>query len=381
MTNHLLPKWFRDACIILLITGALGGLIEVGIRIVIRLQTQSWPVTEAVSFDTGIRELLRLYRRHPFLNTAPHEGSRVATFGKEASLNSLGYRSPERDLKKAPGKIRVLCSGGSTTFDTLAEDDAHTWPWEMETTLRDRGVDLEVFNAGFPGWSSLENLISLEIRDVDLKPDIVVLFQGINDLQPAAHQPFDRQYEHGHAERCVAVLGFNRKRLPWFEHSLFFEKSRALVLGKRNLWKWSPGLSAVEEQIPEIPQAALQTFERNIRSFISIARSNNSKVILATQFIRIRKDHVKADRAHLEEWIPGLNPSNIPSQLDRINVVLKELSTSDSVILADVAQDVALDDSDLGDPMHFSASGSRKMADYMAQSIEKVLKDQEIIAH
>lgn len=372
MKGSFVMKWLRDGLIILLITGVMGCLIEAGVRVFIRLETHSWPVTEAVNFDLKIRELLRLYRRHPFLNTAPREGTRVATFGKTASLNSLGYRSPERELNKATGKIRVLCSGGSTTFDTLAENDARTWPWEMEEILRE-GADLEVFNAGFPGWCSLENLISLEIRDVDLKPDIVVLFQGINDLQPAAHRPFDRQYEHGHAERCIAVLGFNRRRLPWFEHSLFFEKSRNLILGRRNFWKWGWNSSPPDAQLPVIPEEALRTFERNIRSYIAIAQSNGAEVILATQTIRLRRSFIKEDRAHLEEWIPGLDPDSIPSQLDRMNSILRKLSTSESVSLADVAGELPLEDADFGDPMHFSTSGSEKMAEFMARSIEKVL--------
>ena len=371
--RHELRKYLQDAFLILLITILLFALIEGGIRTVIRIRTHEWPVTDALSFDRGMRELLSLYRRHPFLNTAPREGTRVRVFGKEASLSSLGYRSPERSLQKARERFRILCAGGSTTFDTLAVDDRHTWPWELETMLRENDPGVEVFNAGFPGWSSLENLISLEIRDVDLEPDVIVLYQGINDLQPAAYRPFDRQYEHGHAERCVALLGFNRKRLPWYEHSLFFEKIRTLVLGKRDFWKWSGQSRPSETQQSEIPEKALQTFRRNIRSFLAVAGTQHARVVLATQPIRIRRNFTEADRAHLEEWIPGLKASAVPEQLQRLNGVLRDFAASGDAILADVAADIPFDDTDFGDPMHFTASGSGKMAEFMARSLRPLL--------
>jgi hypothetical protein len=87
-----IPHRLRDISIILISTIVLGIVVEVGTRVVIRIKTHSWPVTRAVEFDTEIRDLIRLYRRHPFLNTAPREGTRVAAFGKEISFNSLGYR-------------------------------------------------------------------------------------------------------------------------------------------------------------------------------------------------------------------------------------------------------------------------------------------------
>jgi hypothetical protein len=62
------PHRFRDFFIILISTIVLGIVAEVGTRVVICFQLYSWPVTQAVEIDTEIRGLIRLYRRHPFLN-------------------------------------------------------------------------------------------------------------------------------------------------------------------------------------------------------------------------------------------------------------------------------------------------------------------------
>jgi lysophospholipase L1-like esterase len=364
---------FRDLFVILVSTLVLAILLEVGTRVVIRIGSHAWPTTEAVAFDTELRGLLGLYRRHPFLNTAPREGTSAAAFGKQASFNSLGYRSPERQVRRAPGTIRIVCAGGSTTFDLLSVDDSRTWPWRMEEILKQRGLEAEVFNAGFPGWTSLENLVSLAIRDLDLDPDIVVLYQGINDLQPASHRPFDSQYERGHAEETVRALGFELQPLRWYEHSLFVEKVRQLVVGDRDPWRRLQGAVAGDDGVQELPTEALETFERNVRSFVAVAAAGGAKVLLATQPARIRDAFAEADQAYLAQWIVGLDPKVVPGQLERFNAVVRERAMAGPALLADVARDVPWKDGDFADPMHFSADGSARMATFMADTIESVL--------
>ena len=366
------PHRLRDIFTILISTIVLGIVAEGVTRVVIRFQSHSWPATQAVKFDTEIRGLIRLYRRHPFLNTAPREGMRVAAFGKQVSFNSLGYRSPERPAKKPPGTMRILCAGGSTTFDILSANDSQTWPWKMEETLRDRGLEVEVFNAGFPGWTSLENLVSLAIRDLDLDPDIVVLYQGINDLQPASHQPFDSQYEHGHAEESLRALGFELQPLKWYDHSLFVEKARELVVGNRDPWQRLQNLTPPEDALLELPTAALETFDRNVRSFVAIAVAGGSRVALVTQPLRVRSESAEADRAYLAQWLLGLDPTAVPTQLERLNSVMRELTMAGPAVLVDAAKGVAWKDSDFGDPMHFSAEGSTRMASFMADIVEGI---------
>ena len=370
-TTRAVKHRARDAAIIVIMAVFLGVLLEIGTRVVDRLRSHRWSATKAAEFDAEIHRVLTLYRRHPFLNTAPRAGASAAAFGKRASFNSQGYRSPERPSIKPPGATRILCSGGSTTFDISAADDAATWPWRIETTLRSRGRNVEVFNAGFPGWTSLENLISLAIRDLDMAPDVVILYQGINDLQPASHRPFDRQYEHGHAEIAARALGFGLRPLKWFDHSLFVEKSRELLFGEEDQWRSLRSAPVARGLIPEIPTEAVTTFKRNVRSYVSIATAAGAKVVLVTQSIRVRGKSVDADLDYLAHWIEGLEPTEASEQLDRFNEVLRCLSLEGPALLIDVAEEVPWEDGDFADPMHFSARGSERMATFMADSLER----------
>jgi len=324
-------------------------------------------------FSAEIHRALRLYRRHPFLNVAPREGASAAAFGKQASFNSLGYRSPERSRSKSPGVVRFVCSGGSTTFDISSVDDMSTWPWRIETTLRSHGLDVEVFNAGFPGWTSLENLVSLAIRDVDLAPDVAVLYQGINDLQPASHRPFDGQYEHGHADMVVRALGFELQPLKWYDRSLLVEKTRDLVLGEVDPWRRLRSASGPREFMPEVPAEAVATFERNVRSYVAVATAAGAQVVLVTQPIRVRRGSHDADLSYLAQWVDGLEPTAVPVQLERFNAVLRGLSLEGQTLLIDVAREVPWEDGDFADPMHVSARGSERMAAFLADSLERTV--------
>jgi lysophospholipase L1-like esterase len=353
---------------------SLGVLLlgEGVLRLALRLRAGAWPESQAVAFYRQMENALRLYRRHAYLNTAPREGAAVEAFGKRLSFNSLGYRSPARPLAKPAGVLRVLCAGGSTTLDLLAVDDASSWPWILEGRLSSATRPVEVWNAGFPGWTSLESLISFAIRDVDLAPDVLILYQGVNDLQPAAHHPFDRQYEHGHAEIAARALGFDLPPLHWFERSLLYEKARDLALAPQDPWRRleEPGGEG-RKLAPSISRAGVATFRRNIGSLLALTRARAVSVLVVTQTLRIRAAAADKDRRWLAGWT-GLEADAAVRDLDAMNAVLRSLA-SDEVRVADLAAKLPLDDQDFADPAHFSSSGSGKMARYMAAEVEPLL--------
>ncbi len=368
-SSHRRSPRFLVAALAALAAALVPLVLEGGIRVAGRLRGGSWPQTAEARFRAELDEALELYRLHPYLNTAPVGGASVHAFGKQASFNSLGYRSPERPLANRAGKIRIVCAGGSTTFDLLAPSDAATWPARLEVDLRGRGLPAEVWNAGFPGWTSLENVISLEIRDLDLQPDVVVLFQGVNDLQPATHQPFDAQYERGHAEISRRALGFELPPLRWIDRSLAAELLRDGMRGPRDPWQRLAPPRGASLRRRRIAPGAVAAFERNVRSFIAVATSAGAKVLLVTQTIHPRRLQATADRRYLEQWYPDLVAAAAPGDLARLNEVLRRLHQPTGSVRTLDAGDAPWQDEDFGDPLHFSPRGSARMAGLVASAL------------
>jgi lysophospholipase L1-like esterase len=262
-----------------------------------------------------------------------------------------------------------VCSGGSTTYDVRANGNEATWPGRLETALVADGRRVEVWNAGFPGWTTLENLIALETRDVDLAPDVVVLYQGINDLQPLSHERIEPQYDGFHAEQMLAGLGFDGATVPWYRRSVLAEiTNQRLGFARR----------AVPEPPPRMPRTtlpdeALRIFARNVRSFVSVATAHGARALLVTQPLVLRPDHVDADREIYRQWLPALDPWTGPAAMEQVNDVLRRLAAELPTPLADAARDVAWNDDDFIDPMHMSGGGSVKLAAFVAPAVANLL--------
>ncbi len=365
MTGGTPSRWrpaARGLLLALALLLVLAAGSELALRLAGRVGSGAWPRTRAELTAERRARLAHLFRLHPFLGVAPREGAAVELGGKRASFNSAGYRSPERPVARPPGIRRVVCAGGSTTFDSLAPDDRSTWPWRLEDRLRARGVEVEVWNAGVPGWTSLESVVSLLTRDLDLQPDLVVFYHGINDLQPASHHPFEADYETGHAELVRRALGLTSPAPGILGHSLLLDRLRA-----------APAPPSPPPGGGSLAPGALAAFRRNVRSFVAVARAGGAATLLVTQPIRLRAGQRRADEAYLEEWIPTLSGEVAARQIERFNDVLRRQACPQGPFLADAARGIEWSDADFGDPVHYTRQGAEKLSRFLADRIAPLL--------
>jgi len=96
------------------------------------------------------------------------------------NVNSLGFRGKEFDPRQKAGKLRIFCSGGSTTACDCNHDE-EAWPPRLQEFLRQEGYDTEVINAGVQAWYSYQELLRLEKEIIGCQPDVVLLHQGWNE--------------------------------------------------------------------------------------------------------------------------------------------------------------------------------------------------------
>ena len=293
-------------------------------------------------------------------------------FGKRASSTaSVTARRSARGPSRR-GSLRVLLSGGSTTFDVLAPDDAATWPRLLETRLRAGESPVEVWNAGFPGWTSQENVISLAIRDLDLAPDLASSTRGSTISSRPRTAVRSRMYEHGHAELARRALGSSCRRRRGSAVRCW-PRSSAGWGRAADPWQALAGAAGSGPRRERIAPEGIAAFERNVRSFAALARSRGAGVLLVTQPVRIRAASRDADLSYLAGWYPELLPTAAPEELERLNGVVRRLAGEGLAGLADGAREIDWRDGDFGDPMHYTDSGRRKLVDYLAPRISKRL--------
>lgn len=95
-------------------------------------------------------------------------------------INSRGWRSGEIALPKPPGTFRIVCEGGSTTFE--GDHNALTWPALLQRHLRGvTGLPIELVNAGVVALDSFGEAQHAEDY-LALEPDLILHYNFVNDM-------------------------------------------------------------------------------------------------------------------------------------------------------------------------------------------------------
>lgn len=122
--------------------------------------------------------------------------------------NSLGFRSPEFSLERTPGSLRVVCFGDSSTFG-IGSKMQDTWPSQLRTIIQEdyrftAVENVEVINAGVPGYSSYQGLQHMRQEIDRLKPDLVMASYANNDFWH-----WDQTTDEDHAKDLADSKGFS----------------------------------------------------------------------------------------------------------------------------------------------------------------------------
>lgn len=172
--------------------------------------------------------------------------------------NSLGFRSVEFPARKPKDEFRIVCLGGSTTYGIYARDlsDAADAQWIIEKGLRNKNdyptldllarrsgmkdyedlacnytypgflerrlhelgyTQVRVINAGAEGYTSYESMLNFELRCLDVDPDLVIVYEGYNDIHTRLVWPH-QVYLGDNSGSNVHSAGWYLP-LPWYLRS------------------------------------------------------------------------------------------------------------------------------------------------------------------
>ncbi|MFM7735220.1 MAG: SGNH/GDSL hydrolase family protein [Alphaproteobacteria bacterium] len=106
-------------------------------------------------------------------------------------INNQGFRGADFEIEKAPGTIRILTTGASSTFGYHDRDD-ETYPFLLERELQRRagpGRRVEVINFAIP-HAMTDNVLAMFLAEgVRLQPDVVTFYEGANDAAVIEPRP------------------------------------------------------------------------------------------------------------------------------------------------------------------------------------------------
>ena len=167
-----MPQWLKRLSI------ATGASVLVLIASIAILETAL-----RAGFAREVNEAARQHPPHPFLQVMA--SSLVA-------VNRHGFRGDSIEQHKAPRTFRIFTLGGSTTLGIGTASYEDTYPFKLQTMLRQRypDVTIEVQNAGNAWYTTAHLLIDYQLLVRQFEPDLIVVFEAINDLYRSFSPPW-----------------------------------------------------------------------------------------------------------------------------------------------------------------------------------------------
>jgi len=323
--------------------------LEVGLRI--------WDAAHETS--PGLEAVLKnerepIYSPHPFLSYTlrPGHGS--------GEVNTLGLRGPEVDRIKPSEVFRILCVGASTTYGAGVTAD-QAYPARLGQELATRapaGVRYEVLNCGVPGYTSVESLVNFELRLLDLDPDVVLVYHGINDARLIQGRGFRADYTHA--------------RRSWRDPREQVTSTERWLVGHVRAWAWASALAGrgfaamslenlvyvddyLDVLVPpesELNRPGISAFLRNLRNIVAVARANGVEPCLMTFATR------KAQNDRTALYQPCI---------DALNEGILALAAAEGVPLFDVRAAIGGQTDLFWDYVHCNARGCELQARAIAE--------------
>jgi lysophospholipase L1-like esterase len=217
-----------------------------------------------------------LFYRH---GTLGHALVRGFDYAGRIHIDREGFRGPDVALRAAPGAARIMAVGSSTTFDPGVSGDAAAWPARLQFWLARMApaCRVEVINAGVPGYVVITDLVRLVTDLRRYRPDVIVLYEGHNDLFGALRRGVERE------EAWSPTPGEMPAVTPWgywlSRHSLLYGKlvARLKVLrfhasGRRAL------AAAASRAEDELLAPGVRQFEEDVTLFLAAARTLGASV-------------------------------------------------------------------------------------------------------
>ena len=258
------------------------------------------------------------------------------------------YRNGSVSRDKPADEIRVICFGGSTTVNFRA---GGSYPERIEARLTADGLGpVRVLNAGGEGYSTAHILVNLALRNLAAKPDVITVYENINDLS-AIYFGDGVEPDYANKYETDFYLGLRHRSGVLAEISRVSRLFRVTVFSINAL-----RFPEVESNRVTDWSAGIEIFRNNLRSILAIAQTHGIRVVIATQ--PARSDH---------RHDPGFAAYN-----DAIRAIAEQ----EKVPLIDIHANLTNDEFFLPDAIHNNKEGVAALAELWYPALRDVVADE-----
>lgn len=279
--------------------------------------------------------------------------------------------------------LTIVFLGGSTTECVYVDED-NRFPYLTGRLLERRtGLKVNSYNAGRSGNNTLHCLNVLLNKVVNLKPDVVVLMENINDL---AILMYDRTYWNDHPSRSPLI-----EKPPTFktvgkdlEQTFHLVRDLTFPNLSRELKRWSrlgrpekgdEFHGARGQKITLDQELLVREFSLNLQTFIHICRAREITPVLMTQASRLTEspDPLIQKMMRSLEVSQGITYADFKAAFDRLNQAIRDVGAKNQVLVIDLAREIPPVKENICDVAHFNDRGSRLVAARIAADLIPII--------
>lgn len=308
------------------------------------------------------------------LITEPEDGLPGMKGPNVFTTNNLGFRGEDLIVPKPAGEFRVFMVGGSTA-ECLYNDDtkAITRVLEDELSKSPAGnLTVKVYGAGKSGDASDDHVSVIVHRIVQLQPDIIIVFAGINDLTRSINN-----YDYLHYVkdsppdrfRALKYLATESQIVRRFYY-LFSRSSQNVTQTFQEIHLRSQYQDKVRlcDSLPisnERPRIDPQAYANNLKTVAGVAQAHEIKLVLMTQ----QTTWTGPAAPGLKEWQWILCRSGtryredfMDEALTTLNDQTRQVAQQYSLPLYDLARTMPKSRDFFYDDVHFNDRGAQEAA-------------------
>ncbi len=297
--------------------------------------------------------------------------AKPGVFDGHKTVNKHGFIStPELEMKKANGNIRIVFLGESSTAGTGVNiEDEATWPWKCIEKLRKqlgKNVKIDFINAALGGYTSFDSYGRLWSHIRFFNPDIVIMNHGWNEM-----------YYFGNADTAsrwrsnfdlYAPITFVRIKPHWIDPYIKWSQ----LLSKIR-FNWASTKREGERPTKEhtnlksnFDTAGLTIFRDNLRLIQSFCAERNIALFVCKQATLIHAQTSEADKKRCRYEFHGFNHQAHLRAFEGLYRVIEQQANNKSII--DFTSLSGKSDC-FYDHIHPSELGSEKLADIVKDSL------------
>jgi lysophospholipase L1-like esterase len=340
------------------------GILELGLRIYFFFGK---PEEQKVYLSSGNSLIMPVISRHHYLGYALTPN--YISFDGQTHHNAYGFRGKPFTIKKPKGTYRIVALGGSTTYTQRVKDDTKTFPFLLETILNKKYhyEHVEVINAGVPGYESFQTLINLQFKVLELEPDLVIYYHGVNDVGARLVSPETYRSDNSHFRRP-----WEARSNPLFLKSILLRLIMQRLTGQsmepaisHYFWKDNNLEGLISEKyhpiLGDTPINILKKnkpiyFKHNLESAIAISKRQGIKFLVLTWAYSTR----------MGDFIPT---QHYQFGIKEQNDLIRNRESESGVWTYDFSRDMPNEPSYWKEGRHVNEKGAQKKASLIAKYI------------